>query len=96
MKNWTDQDLPSVEKVRKSNIGKTLEAKVNRIYAPATRIDTQFRGKDLTLFTNEKGEVTSFHYGRRKENGDISGERFFRRIKKTAAGKMLFHWDKQK
>lgn len=97
MKNWENEREPlNFQKTRKSGLGKTLEALMKKTYKPASRVDMTFKGKDLTFITNQNGEPITLFLGKRKENGDISGEMFSRRIKKLENGLIKeSHWDNQ-
>lgn len=96
MKNWENEREPlNKEKISKG-IGKSLEAKLNKKYTPDSTIDALFKGNDITFITNENGEPITLYIGKRKENGDISGDRFSRRIKKREGDKIVdSHWDRQ-
>ncbi|MBX9853707.1 MAG: hypothetical protein K2X86_18335 [Cytophagaceae bacterium] len=75
-------------------MGKSLLAKLNKIYQPDARIDMRFRGNDLTFLTNELGEPVQLFIGKRNKEGNISGDRYSRRIKKRVQGKITeSHWD---
>jgi hypothetical protein len=76
-------------------INAKLEEKLSKCYAPSSRIDDQFRGKDITFITNELGEPVTLFIGKRREDGAISGERFVRRIKKRAENGIIeqSHWE---
>lgn len=96
MDKWNDERVSlNREKIRRG-MGKALEAKMDKTYKPSSRIDMEFRGKDVTFYTNENGEPITLYIGRRKENGDIAGEVYSRRIKKRENGAIKeSHWDNQ-
>lgn len=76
-------------------IGEKLEAKLSKIYEPSSRIDDVFKGNDITFFTNKFGEPEMLFIGKRKPNGDISGERYVRRIIREEGSNQIkkSHWD---
>lgn len=65
---------------------------MNKIYEPDVRINRRFGNAEITFITNEKGEPATLFIGKRKENGDISGERYVRRTK-TEGGMEKVHWE---
>jgi hypothetical protein len=95
MKDWEDERKPlHFEKTSKGGLGKTLEKLMNKIYKPSARIDASLRGKDITFFTNENGEPMKLFLGRRKDNGEITGDMYTRKVKKVEDGKIKeSHWD---
>jgi hypothetical protein len=72
-----------------------LEAKLARIYAPDATISETFRGKDLTIITNDKGQAVTLFIGRRNADGSIAGERYVRRLHYEADGFTIrhSHWE---
>jgi hypothetical protein len=67
---------------------------INKIYEPSSKIDLTFKRYDLTIKTDEKGRAIFLFLGTRKENGDIQGERYARRLKEDAEGKLIKdHWE---
>lgn len=72
-----------------------LEYKLSKIFAPGTRIDDVYHGKDLTFVTNERGEPILLFIGKRQDDGSISGERYARKIvREPGSDKILkSHWD---
>jgi|GEM_PF-1828858 hypothetical protein len=93
MRNRENEHLAGKEKIRKG-IGKDLEAKLNKRYTASSRIDTSFKGNDLTFYTNELGEPVTLFIGSRKADGSIAGECYVRRIKERDETKITkSHWD---
>jgi hypothetical protein len=72
-----------------------LEAKLARIYTPDATIVEAFRGKDLTIITNDKGQAVTLFIGRRNADGSIAGERYVRRLHYEPDGITILHshWD---
>lgn len=84
-----------VEKMSHSSLGKRLEAKLAKKYAPTTTFHERFGAQDITYVTDDQGLPIQLYIGKRKEDGNILGERFSRKIVKDSAGKVLrTHWDK--
>ena len=76
-------------------IGSTLEKKLDKVYAPFSRIDEVFHGKDITIITNERGEAVHLYIGKRNEDGSIRGEHYARRLQREAGSERILksHWD---
>lgn len=72
-----------------------LEVKLARIYTPDATISEAFRGKDLTIITNDKGHAVTLFIGRRNPDGSIAGERYVRRLLYEPDGITIrsSHWD---
>lgn len=97
MDDWENEREPkNFEKIKKSGFGKTLEALMKKNYTPSTRVDMSFKGKELTILTNENGDPITLFIGKRRPNGDIAGDMYSRRIKKIENGQIKeSHWDNQ-
>jgi hypothetical protein len=76
-------------------IGSTLEKKLNKVYAPSSRIDEVFHGHDITMITNENGEPIHLFIGKRNDDGSIRGEHYARRIQREPGSERIVksHWD---
>lgn len=72
-----------------------LEAKLARTYPPDATIAEAFRGKDLTIITNDKGQAVTVFIGKRNADGSIAGERYVRHLQYEADGTTIrkSHWD---
>lgn len=94
MEDWENERKSlNKEKIRKG-IGKDLEAKLSKKYSPSSRVDAMFRGNDITFFTNEFGEPVSLFIGERREDGNIIGDCYARKIKEREGEKIIkSHWD---
>ena len=92
-----DERLPfNREKVKKSNIGPDLEKKLSKIFPPNATIEDKFKNLDLNILTNENGEAITLFIGKRKENGKIAGEVYYRKIKNRVNNIITeSHWDNQ-
>jgi hypothetical protein len=94
MKEWEDEKQPLNKEKFFKGIGKDLEAKLNKRYVSSSRVDAIFRGNDITFFTNEFGEPITLFIGTRREDGNIIGECYVRRIKERIGDKIVkSHWD---
>ena len=94
MKNWEDENNQLKNEKFHKGIGKDLEAKLNKHYIASSRIDGTFRGNDMTFFTNEFGEPITLFIGTRREDGNIVGECYVRKIKERDGAKIIkSHWD---
>lgn len=76
-------------------LGPKLIEKLNKVYAPDSRLDLNYHGKDLTLITNALGEPVTLFIGSRQEDGAISGERYVRKIIRDQNTNKIqrSHWD---
>lgn len=76
-------------------LGPKLIEKLSKVYAPDSRIDQHYNGKDLTFITNESGDPITLFIGKRMETGSISGERYVRKIIRDAKTNKILrsHWD---
>lgn len=72
-----------------------LENKLARTYSPDANIQETYRGKDLTIITNDKGHAITLFIGKRNPDGSIAGERYVRRIQYGPDGTTVrsSHWD---
>ena len=72
-----------------------LEYKLSKVYAPSTRVDDVYNGKDISFVTNERGEPVTLFIGKRLEDGSISGERYVRKIVRAPDSDTIqkSHWD---
>lgn len=75
-------------------LGDKLIKKLEKPFPANIRIDEDFKGNDITIFTNGEGEAINFYIGKRKEDGNIKGEHYVRKILKDDTGKIIkSHWD---
>ena len=76
-------------------LGPKLIEKLNKLYAPDSRLDMHYNGKDLTFITNELGEPITLFIGKRQDDGSISGERYVRKIirEQNTSKIQRSHWD---
>ncbi len=76
-------------------LNEKLIKKLSKIFPPKTRVDDVFKGNDITVITNERGEAVTLFIGKRKEDGSIRGERYVRTIIRNEEGSAIVksHWD---
>ena len=76
-------------------LNKKLAEKLNKRFAPDSRIDDVYQGLDLTYITNELGEPITLFIGKRRPDGAITGERYTRTIKREPNSDQIksSHWD---
>lgn len=72
-----------------------LDKLLSKVYSPQERYDSTYMGKDITYITNEFGEPVTLFIGKRRDDGEIAGERYARRIvRKPDSNEILkSHWD---
>ena len=67
---------------------------VNKLYAPDTMINLKFKRYDMAIKTDDKGRAILLFMGTKKDNGDIVGERYARRLKEGENGIIIKdHWE---
>ncbi|MDQ4139406.1 MAG: hypothetical protein M3142_02665 [Bacteroidota bacterium] len=76
-------------------LNKKLAEKLNKRFAPNSRLDDTYQGLDLTFITNELGEPVTLFIGKRRPDGAITGERYVRTIKRATNSDQIesSHWD---
>lgn len=76
-------------------LNKKILEKLNKRFAPDSRLDDTYQGLDLTFITNELGEPVTLFIGKRRPDGAITGERYVRTIKRIANSDQIesSHWD---
>jgi hypothetical protein len=71
-----------------------LQKKLAKKFEPATMIDMQFKGNDVSFKTDEEGNPVLLFIGKRTAEGTIKGERYTRTLKKDKEGKVFKdHWE---
>ncbi len=72
-----------------------LEEKLSKVFEPSARINDRYKGNDITIITNERGEATTLFIGKRSPDGAIKGERYVRNIKRDPMTGVITssHWD---
>jgi hypothetical protein len=75
-------------------LGDELLKKLNKKYEPSAMVNISFRRYDLAVKTDEEGNPIVLFIGKEKENGNIKGDRYARRLLKDKEGKIIKdHWD---
>lgn len=75
-------------------IGYSLLKVLNKKYEPSTMVNLTFKKYDIALKTDEEGNPILMFIGEAKEDGQIKGDRYARRLLKDSEGKILKdHWD---
>ncbi len=75
-------------------LGDELLKKLNKKYEPSVMVNISFRSYDLAVKTDEEGNPVLLFIGKEKENGNIKGDRYVRRLLKDKEGKIIKdHWD---
>ncbi|MEJ8804272.1 hypothetical protein [Pontibacter sp. H249] len=68
---------------------------MSKIYAPQERMNATFMGNDISYITNERGEPVTLFIGKIREDGNIDGERYVRKIVRKPGSDEIqkSHWD---
>lgn len=67
---------------------------LNKNYEPDALIEMKFKRYDLAFKTDENGAPILLFMGQKKDNGQIFGERYARRLKLNGDGStMKDHWE---
>ena len=72
----------------------SLLRKLGKKYEPSSMIELKFRGKDLSIKTDNEGNPVVLFIGKMLTDGKIKGERFTRTLVRNTAGELIKdHWD---
>jgi len=75
-------------------LSEDLIKKLGKKHEPSAMLHTTFRGNDVSFKTDEDGNAVQLFVGKRKEDGNIKGDRYARILKKDKDGKVIKdHWD---
>lgn len=76
-------------------LGTDLEARMAKKFPPDSRVEENFRGKDITVVINSAGDATTLFIGKRNPDGSITGERYVRRIQYAPDKETITksHWE---
>jgi len=69
--------------------GAGLQKLLDKIREPDQAYEIRFKGNDLLIITNEKGQAVRLFIGKKKPEGRISGDRYSRTIIKTPSGEII-------
>jgi hypothetical protein len=77
-------------------LGPEVIKKLSLKYEPSTTIDIVFKGYDMSFKTDDQGNPIMLFMGKRKENGNIKGDRFARTLKYDRNGVVIKdHWERK-
>jgi hypothetical protein len=75
-------------------LNQSLLLKLSKKYEPSAMIDMKFKGKDLSIKTDDEGNPIVVFIGKMQGDGKIKGERYTRRLVRDAQGFLIKdHWD---
>jgi hypothetical protein len=75
-------------------LGELIMKLMNKLYEPLATVEAKFQRYDLLSKTDEAGRPILLFMGKKDPSGSIKGERFARRLKEDAEGKMIKdHWE---
>ena len=73
-----------------------LIKKLGQKFEPNTMTDMVFKGNALSFKTDNEGNPIQLFLGKRKDNGNIKGDRYARTLKKDREGKVIKdHWERK-
>lgn len=76
------------------SLGPHILKLLNKQYEPNAIIEMAYKGLDLTFKTDTAGMPILLFLGKREGQGQVKGERYVRRLKKSPDGTVLKdHWD---
>lgn len=87
-------NLKNIGLVKTPFMSEKLLKILNKKYEEPGRLDMKFRNNDVTLIIDKHGDAVTMFIGKRKANGNISGERYTRHFKRTE-GVENSHWDRK-
>lgn len=68
--------------------------KLRKKYEPSTLIHMKYKGKDLSVKTDDEGNPVVLFIGKMQGEGKIKGERYTRTLIRDRAGNLIKdHWD---
>lgn len=75
-------------------LGEPIMKLMSKLYEPLATVEVKFQRYDLLFKTDEAGRPILLFLGKKDASGSIKGERFARRLKEDADGKMNEdHWE---
>jgi len=67
---------------------------LNKQYEPSSLLEMKFKRYDLAFKTDDNGVPILLFIGQKKENGQILGDRYARRLKYNSNGSLIKdHWE---
>jgi hypothetical protein len=70
-------------------LGEPVLKLVNKVYTPNDMISLKFGRYDLALKTDNQGRGILLFMGRKNDKGDVTGERYARRIAENEEGNLI-------
>ena len=76
-------------------LNKKIETYLQKRFTPDSSLQEKLLGNDVTVVTNELGEAVTLFIGKRRPDGNITGERYVRRIirKPNSQEILKSHWE---
>jgi len=88
--------VPGSIQTNTMSLSESLLKKLKKTYEPFTTVRLRYRGKDVAFNTDASGNAVQLFIGQLKENGNIKGERYSRRMVRDGEGKLIRdHWDRK-
>ena len=74
-------------------LGEQILKILGKTYQPSSLINSNFKGYDIAIKTNEEGQPILLFMGKMTDRGTIKGELFARNLKKDEEGRIIKdHW----
>ncbi|MBD0378305.1 MAG: hypothetical protein ICV51_22090 [Flavisolibacter sp.] len=78
------------------NLSDDLIKKLSKKYEPSALLYLKHRGNDMAIKTDEEGNAIQLFLGKLKEDGNIRGDRYARKIIRDKEGNIIKdHWDRK-
>ncbi|MFL5741424.1 MAG: hypothetical protein ACJ75B_14465 [Flavisolibacter sp.] len=78
------------------NLGEDLIRKLSKLFAPSSTVQFRYRGKDVSVQTDEEGHAIKMFIGKLKDDGMVSGDRYARVLVRDRNGAFIKdHWDRK-
>lgn len=78
------------------SLGDDLLKKINKKFAPSSKISLRYRSYDLLLITDKEGNAIQLFMGKENEEGTIKGDRYARTLKYDREGRLIKdHWERK-
>jgi hypothetical protein len=75
-------------------LGEELQKKLKKLLEPSSMVEMKYKGYDLSIKTDEKGNAILVFIGKKTEQGTIKGERYGRTLKYDREGNLIKdHWE---
>jgi hypothetical protein len=81
-------------KKNRNGIKRAFGSAVKKKYERSSLLEMKYKGLDLVLKTDREGNATTLFIGKKKPDGNISGERYVRTLKHDKNGALIKdHWE---